>query len=112
MGDIVTDMINIKEQRRLIIEVIFFLIILLVLFLLIAYYKDHKEYQVRFITYTDEVIASQMVKEKDKVKIPKEIKKEGYEFKGWYLNGKRYEFTTPVTADLTLEARWEKKVEE
>ena len=32
---------------------------------------------------------------------------EGYEFKGWMLDGAAYDFDTPVTADITLTASWE-----
>ncbi len=33
----------------------------------------------------------------------------GYEFLGWYLNGEKYDFSTPVTEKITLYAKWEKK---
>ena len=32
--------------------------------------------------------------------------KEGYNFDGWYLNGARYDFSRPVTENITLQARW------
>ena len=33
----------------------------------------------------------------------------GYEFLGWYLNGVKYDFNTPVTKKITLVAKWKKK---
>lgn len=33
----------------------------------------------------------------------------GYEFLGWYLNGEKYDFSTPVTEKITLVAKWKKK---
>ena len=33
----------------------------------------------------------------------------GYEFLGWYLNGVKYDFSTPVTEKITLVAKWKKK---
>ena len=30
----------------------------------------------------------------------------GYSFDGWYLNDAKYDFSTPVTGDITLTARW------
>lgn len=33
--------------------------------------------------------------------------KEGYTFAGWYLEDAPYSFETPVTADITLVAKWE-----
>ena len=48
---------------------------------------------------------------------PKEPKKEGYVFEGWYYtdeNGKeiRWDFDTPVNEDLKLKARWKKAEKE
>ena len=34
--------------------------------------------------------------------------KSGHTFTGWYLGDKKYNFDTPVTAPLTLTAKWEK----
>ena len=34
--------------------------------------------------------------------------KSGHTFTGWYLGGEKYNFDTPVTAPLTLIAKWEK----
>ena len=36
----------------------------------------------------------------------------GYEFLGWYLNGVKYDFSTPVTEQIVLVAKWEKKEEQ
>ena len=33
-------------------------------------------------------------------------KRSGYRFQGWYLEDRKYDFTTPVTKDLTLTAKW------
>ena len=33
--------------------------------------------------------------------------KSGHTFVGWYLGGEKYNFDTPITAPLTLTARWE-----
>ena len=37
--------------------------------------------------------------------------REGYIFKGWFNGAALYSFDTPVTADLTLTAKWEQVVE-
>ena len=34
--------------------------------------------------------------------------KSGHTFVGWYLGGEKYDFDTPITAPLTLTAKWEK----
>lgn len=35
--------------------------------------------------------------------------REGYVFAGWYLNGYLYEFNTPVTSNIVLIAKWNRK---
>ena len=48
----------------------------------------------------------------DTVDKPKNPTKKGYDFKGWYLDGKRYDFATPVIKDITLVAEFEKAADE
>lgn len=37
---------------------------------------------------------------------PREPKKEGYVFDGWYYNDELWDFSKPVTEDMTLKAKW------
>jgi len=53
-------------------------------------------------------VGSKVVDYKNKVKVPNEPTREGYNFLGWYLNDKKYDFNTKVTKDITLVAKWEK----
>ena len=39
---------------------------------------------------------------------PADPTRDGYAFNGWTLDGKPYDFATPVTGDITLEAQWER----
>ena len=43
-----------------------------------------------------------------KVPNPAAPTKSGHTFTGWYLGDEKYNFDTPVTASLTLTAKWEK----
>lgn len=43
---------------------------------------------------------------------PKDPVWDGYVFVGWYVDGEEYDFTTPVTADVTLTAQWEEAAPE
>ena len=47
------------------------------------------------------------VSEGRSVEPPVEPTREGYRFLGWFLGEKKYDFSTPVTADIVLKARWE-----
>lgn len=47
----------------------------------------------------------------DRVSAPADPVKEGYAFLGWYTeDGELYDFTAPVTSDLTLTAKWNEVV--
>lgn len=46
------------------------------------------------------------------VKQPKDPSRDGYIFKGWYLDGQKYDFSTPVKKSMLLSAYWEKETEE
>ena len=48
------------------------------------------------------------VKHSRKVQPPSDPEKSGHTFTGWYLDDEKYNFDTPVTAPLTLTAKWEK----
>ena len=45
------------------------------------------------------------------VQEPAAPERDGYEFTGWLLDGEPYDFSTPVTGDITLVAGWEQAEE-
>lgn len=51
-------------------------------------------------------IAPQSVKQGETAKKPTDPSAEGYTFVGWYVDGTAYDFSTPVTKDITLYAKW------
>ncbi len=54
-------------------------------------------------------IAYQTVYSGDKVTAPNDTVSDGRVFKGWYLNDKLFDFDTPITEDIELEAQWTEK---
>ncbi len=52
---------------------------------------------------------SKYVKEGNKVNYPGDCEKSNYVFKGWYLNGSKYNFDTPIYEDIILEAKYERR---
>lgn len=56
--------------------------------------------------WTSEIESGKTVEE------PAAPTKEGYEFKGWALNGEAFDFKSIITTDLTLKAVWEEIVVE
>ena len=49
----------------------------------------------------------QLVKSGEKAQQPADPAKEGFTFQEWTKNGAAYNFETPVTADIVLEAQWQ-----
>lgn len=66
------------------------------------------EHTVTFDTNGGTPIDSQSITDGDTVEEPKAPTKDGYVFSGWLEDGKPYDFSTPVTSDITLTAQWEK----
>lgn len=67
-----------------------------------------KTFTVTFDSDGGTIVPPQMVSDKATVSEPAAPTKTGYEFKGWRHDGQPYDFTTPVTKDMTLKAKWEK----
>lgn len=68
--------------------------------------NEVKKYTVAFDTADGTSIDPQTIRDGGKVSKPDDPTREGYEFKGWTLNGEPYDFNLPVTADITLKATW------
>ena len=65
-------------------------------------------FAVRFDTDGGSEIEPTTVKHSRKVQPPSDPEKSGHTFAGWYLDDEKYNFDIPVTAPLTLTAKWEK----
>jgi len=63
-------------------------------------------YVVAFDSNGGSAVQSQTVESGSTATQPANPVKEGYTFKGWYLNGQAYSFATPVTSDIVLTASW------
>ena len=67
------------------------------------------EYTVSFDSKGGTKVDSQIVKHGDTADKPGNPRRNGYVFKGWYLDGQKFDFSTPITGDITLTARWATK---
>lgn len=72
---------------------------------------DSNVYRVRFDSNKGSDVATQWVEEGDRAYEPKDPKRDGYEFVGWYLDGKKFNFNTRIYEDITLEAEWDREEE-
>lgn len=64
-------------------------------------------YTVSFNSNGGSYVASQTVK-RGSTAVYQTTTRDGYTFLGWYLDGVKYDFSTPVTARITLIAKWKK----
>ncbi len=70
-----------------------------------------KDYEVRFITEHSDAPDSQNVPYNKTATNPGELTAEGYTFIGWYADDtrtKEFDFSTPITSDTKVYAKWEK----
>lgn len=69
------------------------------------------DYEVRFITEHGKAPASQNVPYNETADDPGKLTEEGYTFIGWYTDEtytKEFDFSTPITGDTKVYAKWEK----
>ncbi len=66
-------------------------------------------FTVTFDTDGGNYMSAQKVEKNGTVKKPEDPEKPGFFFKEWLCDGSVYDFTQPVTADLTLKAVWNPK---
>ena len=92
---------------------LFLLILLLIPLLFNVSCNDEENKEV--ITYTvsfvnDDILEEVTVKENDKVSKPVDPVKDGFEFIGWYLNDELFNFDSPITSNITLNAKYEEVI--
>ena len=68
----------------------------------------NKTYNVSFDTDGGSYAAPQVIKKGDVIVKPTNPTREGYNFVRWELDGREYDFTTPIESDAILKAIWEK----
>lgn len=64
-------------------------------------------YTVSFNSALGTAVESQTVKANETAVKPADPTKEGHAFVSWTLDGADYDFSTPVTSDITLTAKWD-----
>ena len=74
--------------------------------------KYEKGYVVKFDSDGGSSISSITVSKNTPVSEPTSPNKDGYEFSYWQLDGKKYDFTSNVTNNILLKAKWKKSTSE
>ena len=70
----------------------------------------NQHFTVTFNSNGGSIIPAASVMKGNAVVRPTDPQKENYVFGGWKLNGETYDFSTPVTANITLDAVWNERV--
>lgn len=65
-----------------------------------------KVFTVSFDPGNGQMVSGRSVRAGQAISEPKAPTRSGYSFDGWYKGGSKYDFSTPVTADMTLTAHW------
>ena len=83
---------------------------MLIFTLTLAISCDNNDYKTTFTVTFDTDGGSNVnaidVLEGEKIKAPTNPTKEGYKFAEWQLDGKTFDFNTPITKNITLKAKW------
>ena len=66
-------------------------------------------YTVSFDSNGGSAVTAQSIEAGQKATKPADPTKDGYDFKGWTLNGSAYDFNTAVNGNITLVATWEQQ---
>ncbi len=98
-----------KEQLRTFIIIGAVVLIVIFFFLLRG---CNRKYTVDFDTNGGSAVSSVEIEKNGTIEKPSDPTREGYVFAGWYLNDELFDFTTPITGNITLEARWADGVKE
>lgn len=76
---------------------------------LVAKYRALKTISIKFDSNGGSDVSTQTIVEGNRINAPATPTKEGYKFIEWQLNGKKFDFNTKVTNDITLKALWQEQ---
>lgn len=74
----------------------------------ILYFMYFRSVTVSFTAKIGAWIAPITVKVGEKITEPAAPESDEYRFLGWYLDGEKFDFNTPIKKSINLEAKWEK----
>ena len=97
---------NEENKKTLAGIIIFAVVVIAVIIILLLRGCGAKEYKVTFDSNGGTAISEIIVKENETITKPADPTREGYVFVGWYYNDELFDFSTKITKDMVLEARW------
>ena len=94
-----------QNKKILLLFCLILIVLIAVIVLLITGNKT--EYIVTFDTDGGSAIAAMKVKKGNKLNLPANPTKEGFEFIGWTLNNEEFDNDKEITSNISLKAKWE-----
>ncbi len=82
------------------------IVIAVIVVLLLRSCGNTATYEITFDTNGGSPVSTLKVKKDGTITKPADPTKEGYVFDGWYYNDEKFDFSTKVTKDMKLDARW------
>ena len=84
-------------------------VLLIIIILLTCGCNEKKEYLVSFDSAGGSIVMDVLVENNEFIIEPPKPEKDDYVFVGWYQDDELYDFSIPVTNDVSLKAHWLKK---
>ena len=98
---------NSEMKRKIVLIGLIETIVILLFITLYLMYRNNTYYDVVFADNGD-IIERIKVKRNGTVKVPKSVKKDGYEVSKYLLGDKEYDFNSKVTKGIVIEVEWKK----
>lgn len=95
-----------NEKKKITMLVAVILIFIIVIFFAVK--CSNQQYSITFDSRGGNKIESQEVKRGEKLEEPEEPAREGYEFLGWYVDDKKFDFSKKIDKNVKLVAKWKK----
>jgi hypothetical protein len=93
-------------KKKLMVIVSFAVVTILIVATLWYVLIENKTYEVSFNSNGGSLVETQKIKNKNQATKPTDPTKAKHNFIGWYLNDIEYDFLTPITENIELNAKW------
>lgn len=94
-----------KEKKKLITAVALIALLGILIFAIVISSKG-SSIKVTFDSHGGTEVESLKIKKGETIEEPEKPLKEGYEFIGWYYDGKKFDFSKEIDKNIELEAKW------
>lgn len=97
-----------KNKKLIIIAISILLVIMVVCGVLLFSKEQSTFYELKFDSNGGTLVEKKTIKSGEKIKVPENPTREGYEFIEWQYQGESFDFNKAIDKDVVLTAKWEK----